>query len=110
MIAGASSAPGRLGGAVVSRMAPPEANAALLGRSRDRPGFAASRDRVKRHIGLKEALGVGGGAVIGDFDGYRCSESDSLTSWDNEAWFLYELYVFPLGVGGDSLVKPLIGD
>jgi hypothetical protein len=65
---------------------------------------------VKCHIGLKEVLGVGSGAIVGDLNEYCCSESDSLASWDDEAGFLYELHVFPLGVSGDSLVEPLVGD
>ena len=45
-------------------MAPPETNAALFGRCGDRPGLAATRDRVEENVGLKEAFGDGCGAVV----------------------------------------------
>ena len=65
---------------------------------------------MKRHIGLEKAFGVGGGAIIGNLDEYCSGEANSLTGWDNEARLLDEFRVFPLGVAGNGLVEPLVGD
>ena len=53
VIAGAHIAPGGLGRAMMGGMPPSHADAALPGRRRDGPGFAAPRNRVEAHVGLK---------------------------------------------------------
>ena len=65
---------------------------------------------MKRHIGLKEAFGVRGGTVVGDFDEDCGSKADILTGWDDKSRLLDEFRVFPLGVADDGLVEPLVGD
>jgi hypothetical protein len=65
---------------------------------------------VKHHIGLEEAFGVRGGAVVSDFDEDCGSETDILTGWDNKSRLLDEFRVFPLGMAGDGFMKPLVSD
>ena len=65
---------------------------------------------MKRHIGLKEAFGVRGGAVVGDFDEDCGSKADILTGWDDKSRLLDEFRVFPLGVAGNGFVEPLVSD
>ena len=55
-------------------------------------------------------FGVGGRAVVGNLNENRSSEANRLTGWDNEARLLDESRIFPLGVAGNGLVEPLVGD
>ena len=48
--------------------------------------------------------------IVGDFDEYCSSKTDTLTGWDDEAQLLNEFRIFPLRVAGDGLIKPLVGD
>ena len=104
VIPGAGVAPGRLRGAVMGRVSPSHADSALLGRRGDGPRLTASGDRVEHHVGLEEAFGGGGGAVVRYFDEDGRSETDSLTGGNDEPWFLNEFNGLPLGVAGDGLV------
>ena len=95
---------------MVGRVAPPQANTALLSRHGDGPRLAASRDCVESHISLKESLGSGGAAVISDLGENGGSIADTLTGGDNKARSLDELHVFPFRVARDGLVQPLRSD
>ena len=91
-------------------MPPSHANTTLPGCCGDGPGFAASGNRVERHVGLKEAFSGRGGAVVGDFDEDGSGKPNSLASGDDEARFLNKFHGLPFGVASDGLVQPLIGD
>ena len=104
VVPSAGIAPGGLRCAVMGRMSPSHADSALLGHRGDGPRLTASRDRVKHHVGLKEALGGGGGAVVGYFNEDSRGEADTLTGGNDESWFLNEFNGLPLGVAGDGLV------
>ena len=110
VIPGAHIAPGGFRRAMMGGVPPSHANAALPGCRRDRPGLAAPRNRVERHIGLEESFSGRGGAVVGDFDEDGGGESDGLACRNDETWLLNEFHRLPLGVARNGLEQPLVSD